>query len=396
VRGEKNSERSEHNPINIKMEPNRPTPPWLHDEPELLALLDAVLDRFNKQPGKARTQRLYFPAEKNLPGLKRQDDEADRLWHFVQELAKLNLCTITQGKRGPYDPEWKSARLAFLPEAETTLREWLQRPSETPAIQTWREAVEAEAAKGAFPGDIAPLLKRRIAIPGMSDAEVVAAFAHIGSVEEPLTLRQLSARHFRGDSKRLDERELLLLALFPDLPLQPRPLLINVYLPSVCNGVLFIENQDSYTLACEGRPQAATDLALVYAAGFRGTAERLRQREEVRLHYAGVGQSRWQAPFEHWWFDQARPPGPLAFWGDLDFAGMAILAGLRQRFGELSAWQPGYRSLLEQLRNQGGHALEAADKQGQTDPGTTGCVFADRELLPAIREYGGIDQELLG
>jgi hypothetical protein len=75
---------------------------------------------------------------------------------------------------------------------------------------------------------------------------------------------------------------------------------------------------------------------------------------------------------------------------------MAILAGLRQRFGELTAWQPGYRSLLEALRNQGGHALEAADKQGQTDPGTTGCDFADHELLPAIRKYGGIDQELLG
>jgi hypothetical protein len=160
--------------------------------------------------------------------------------------------------------------------------------------------------------------------------------------------------------------------------------------------VLFIENQDSYTLACEGRPQAASGLALVYAAGFRGTAERLRQREGVRLHYAGAGQSSWQASFEQWWFGQAAPAGPLAFWGDLDFAGMAILAGLRQRFGGLSAWAPGYRPLLEQLRNQGGHALEAADKQGQTDPGNTGCPFADRKLLPAIREYGGVDQELLG
>jgi hypothetical protein len=378
------------------MKPDSPVPPWLQDEPELLALLNAVLDRFDKQPGQTRSQRLYFPAEKNLPSLKRQDDEADRLWHFVQTLAKLTLCTIAPGKRDPYDPEWRGARLAFEPEAENTLREWLQRPSEPPAIQTWREAVETEAAKGAFPGNIDPLLKRRIAIPGMSDAEVVEAFARIGSIEEPLTLRQLSARHFRGDSKRLDEREPLLLALFPDLPLQPRPLLINVYLPAICNGVLFIENQDSYTLACEGRPQAATNLALVYAAGFRGTAERLRQREGVRLHYAGKGQSHWQEPFENWWFDQAPPPGPLYFWGDLDFAGMAILAGLRQRFSEITAWQPGYRPLLEQLHTQGGHALEAADKQGQTDPGTTGCAFADRELLPAIREYGGIDQELLG
>jgi hypothetical protein len=378
------------------MRPDRPTPPWLHDEPELLTLLGTVLDRFDKQPGEARSQRLYFPAEKKLPSLKRQDDEADRIWHFVQELAKLNLCAIAQGKHGPYDPEWKGARLAFPPEAEATLRAWLQRPSEIPAIQTWREAVNTEAAQGAFPGNIEPLLKRRIAIPGMSDADVVAAFARIGSVEEPLTLRQLSARYFHGDSKRLDERKPLLLALFPDLQLQPRPLLINVFLPTTCNGVLFIENQDSYTLACEGRPQAATGLALVYAAGFRGTAERLRQREGVRLHYAGEGQTHWQAPFEHWWFDEAAPPGPLAFWGDLDFAGMAILTGLRQRFGELTAWQPGYRPLLEQLRNQGGHTLDAADKQGQTDPGTTGCPFADRELLPTIRQYGGIDQELLG
>jgi hypothetical protein len=376
--------------------PDRTTPPWLHEETELLALLSAALDRFDKQPGETRSQRLYFPAEKRLPSLKRQDDEADRLWHFVHELAKLNLLTIAQGKRGPYDPEWKGARLAFEPEAEATLREWLQRPSEPPAIQTWREAVEAEAAKGAFPGNIEPLLKRRITIPGMSDSEVVTAFTRIGSVKERLTLRQLSARHFHGDSKRLDEREPLLLALFPDLQLQPRPLLINVYLPSICNGVLFIENQDSYTLACEGRPQTATDLALVYAAGFRGTAERLRHREGVRFHYAGPGQSRWQTPFENWWFGQTNPPGPLAFWGDLDFAGMTILAGLHRRFNELTAWQPGYRPLLEQLRNHGGHSLDAADKQGQTDPGTTGCTFADRELLPAIREYGGIDQEVLG
>jgi hypothetical protein len=377
------------------MKSDHPTPPWLYDEPELLALLGAVLDRFDKQPGEARSQRLYFPVEKKLPSLKRQDDEADRLWYFIQELAKLSLCTIAQGKPSPYDPNWKDARLAFPPEAETTLREWLQRPLEPPAIQAWHEAVQTEAAKGAFPGNIGPLLKRRISIPGMSDTDVVTAFAHIGSVEEPLTLRQLSARHFHGDSKRLDEREPLLLALFPDLKPQPRPLLINVYFPSTCNGVLFIENQDSYTLACEGRPRTATGLALVYAAGFRGTAERLRQRDGVKLHYAGPGQSHWQAPFEHWWFDQAAPPGPINFWGDLDFAGMAILTVLRQRFGDLSAWEPGYRPLLEQLRNQGGHTLEAADKQGQTDPGATGCNYADQELLPAIRAYGCIDQELL-
>jgi hypothetical protein len=372
-------------------------PPWLHDEPELLALLGAVLDRFEKQGGDTRSRRLYFPAEKHLPILNRQDETADRIWHYVQALVRQNLCAIVEGKRDPYyDPEWRGARLAFEPTAETTLRDWLQRPAKVPAIQAWRKAVETIAAKHRFPGSVEPLMKRRITVPEMSDREVVEAFAQLGAMEEPHTLRQLSARFFRGDSKRLDEREALLLALFPELPLQPRPLLINVYLPTTCNGVLFIENQDSYTLACNGQPQPVEGLALVYAAGFRSTAERLRLRQGVRLHYAGVGQPHWQAPFEHWWFDQDAPPGPLAFWGDLDFAGMAILTGLRQRFGELTAWQPGYRPLLEQLRNHGGHALEAANKQGQTDPGTTGCAFADRELLPAIRAYGGIDQELLG
>jgi hypothetical protein len=379
----------------IRMNTEHPTPPWLRDEPELLALLGKVLDRFDKQPGEARSQRLYIPLEKNLPALKRQDDEADRLWHFVNELTRQNLCTIAAGKRGPYDPDWKGARLAFEPEAETTLRHWLQRPAETPAIQHWRQAVETAAAEGAFPGEIEPLLKRRIAIPDMSDAEVVAAFASIGAIKAPLTLRQLSARLFRGDSKRLDDRESLLLALFPDLPLMPRPLVINVYLPTACNGVLFIENQDSYTLACDGNPPAASDLALVYAAGFRGTAQRLRQRDGARLHYAGPGKTRGQADFENWWYDLAPPPGPLAFWGDLDFSGMNILTVLRKRFGGVVAWEPGYRPLLEQLASQGGHALEAADKQNQTDPGVTGCNFADRELLPAIRAKGCIDQECL-
>jgi hypothetical protein len=75
---------------------------------------------------------------------------------------------------------------------------------------------------------------------------------------------------------------------------------------------------------------------------------------------------------------------------------MGILSGLRQRFGEVTAWETGYLPLLEQLRSGGGHTLEAADKQSQNDPGKVGCEFADQELLPAIREYGGVDQELLG
>jgi hypothetical protein len=108
------------------MNPNAHTPPWLEDEPELRDLLHAVLDRFNKQPAS------LYPAGIKSP---QPQTGADRLWHFVQQLTNHNLCTIVLGKPSPYDPDWKGAHLAFPPEAETTLRQWLQRPNKTPAIQ---------------------------------------------------------------------------------------------------------------------------------------------------------------------------------------------------------------------------------------------------------------------
>ena len=40
--------------------------------------------------------------------------------------------------------------------------------------------------------------------------------------------------------------------------------------------------------------------------------------------------------------------------------------------------------------------MAAAGKEGQSDPGDTGCAYADRELLPALRaSEAGIDQEWL-
>jgi hypothetical protein len=367
-------------------------PRWLADEPQIQSLLHAVLDRFDQQPGEARRQRLYFSAEKYLPALKRLDDEADQLWRLVTELERHQLLTINEGKRGPYDAEWKGARLAFTPDSENTLRSWLERPYEEPALHGWRETAKKHRDK--FPHGIEPILKRRIAIPGWDDEQVITALAKLGEVDSPHTLRQLSALLFGGDSKRLDEREELVCALFPGLPLKPRALVIAVHIPTECRGVLFIENQDTYALALAGALHGARDLALVYAAGFRGGAERIRDREAALLHYHGKESER--SPFESWWFDSAAsPPGPVYFFGDLDFSGMAILAALRQRFGAVTAWQPGYASLLERLHNGHGHTADAANKQQQIDPGMTGCEYADNVLLPAARRYGFIDQEAI-
>jgi hypothetical protein len=51
-----------------------------------------------------------------------------------------------------------------------------------------------------------------------------------------------------------------------------------VHLPERCKGVLFIENQGTYTAAAAGTPTEALEFALIYAAGFRGTAARVRNR----------------------------------------------------------------------------------------------------------------------
>lgn len=371
-----------------------PAPPsWLHDEAELLKLLNAVVDRFDKQPGDQRQQRLTFSAEKQLPLLKKLNEEADQLWRFVLALKQQHLLDTKPGKRGPYDAEWKGARLAFAPDSEETLRHWLSRPREEPALQGWRETVARHAAE--FPGDIEALLKRRITLPGWDDEQVVSAFARLGKINTPHTLRQLAARYFDGDSKRLDEREELLCTLFPELPLKPRSLVIAVQLPPQCHGVLFIENQDNYAHSLGGDDAATRGMALVYAAGFRGGAERIRERGAALLHYNGEHHRHGERDeFEAWWFaPQATPPGPLYFFGDLDYSGMAILAALRRRFGDVRAWQAGYAPLLERLRAGHGHTPELADKQQQNDPGTTGCDYADKVLLPAARRYGFIDQE---
>ena len=94
------------------------------------------------------------------------------------------------------------------------------------------------------------------------------------------------------------------------------------------------------------------------------------------------------------WLLRAGPQIPVAFYGDLDFAGMNILARLRGTFEDAQAWEPGYEKLLQILHAGDGHTPEAARKAGQCDPGTTGSAYADSMLLPSIRQYGRfVDQE---
>lgn len=362
-------------------------PPWLDDEPTLQALLGVVLDRFDQQPARERQTAISLPAERHLPLLTRNDAAADQCWALVEDLAREGVLMIRAGRRGAYDAPWHGARLAFTLDCEDRLRAWLDRAATAPAMETWRRAVRRHAA--AFPGGCAPLLQRRITLAGRDAEEVVAAIASLGRLRGPLTLRQLSAYAFWGNSKVLDERGDLVAALFPALAIAERPIVVAVHLPPSPRGVLFIENQDTYTAATRGLPAAARDFALVYAAGFRGTAQRIRHRSGALLHFAGAIDAR--ADFEQWWFDDGPLVGSCYFWGDLDFPGMQILKTLRQRFNDVTAWQPGYAPMLAALRTGSGYRSGAADPQ---DLAPTGCPYADGVLLPAIRASGQVDQEI--
>lgn len=364
-------------------------PPWLADEPEILGLLHAVLDLFDQQSGKARDRAVFLPAERHLKSLARNDTAADQLWALVESLEVEGLLEVREARRSPYDSRWIGAKLAFALDSEETLRSWLARLPTERAMLAWQRVVAAHA--DAFPASCEPLMQRRITLAGRTAEEVVGALARLGKLTGSATLRQLSAFAFWGDSKVLDERGDLVAALFPKIELLDRAIVVAVHLPRHPDGILFIENQDTYTAAVRGSPIESRSLALVYASGFLSSAQRIRERSGATLHYAGVEMADSIAPFDQWWFEAGAPLGACWFWGDLDFAGMHILKALRQRFGDVNAWQPGYESMLNVIQIGGGYS--GTDARGQVDPIVTGCFYADGILLPAIREFGQLDQE---
>ena len=366
-------------------------PRWLDEEAEISALLHVALDRFDRQRGVDRKRRIILAARDQLLSLRNADAAADQTWSLIQELARRGVLSILRSPGSVYDVEWHGAKIAFAPEIEDTLRLWLRREWSEPAALVWRRAVERHAS--AFHDGGAALSLQRMVIENRSADDIVGALAAAGKITTPMTLRQLSATVFWGDSKVLDERGELIAALMPQVTILDRALVIAVHLPARCTGVLFIENQDTYTAAAAGMPAEAAEFALVYAAGFRGTAARVRSRSGALLHFAGAASGELTRRFDAWWYDGGTGLGPTWFWGDLDFAGMQILKSLRTRFADLEAWPVGYEPLRLQLETGGGYGARADDSKGQADPAATGCAYADSVLLPAIRRFGRRDQE---
>lgn len=210
-----------------------------------------------------------------------------------------------------------------------------------------------------------------------------------------LPLREASALAFQGRSKILDNREELLrvLGAAPGQFSEP-PIQLLVQAPARITDVVFVENLVTFERMADRHASFWETSLLVYAAGFKGSARRLRSREGCRVYLRAAPQCAAQLPaVEDWLFGSEELP--VSFFGDLDYAGMQILANLRTVFAGAQAWQPGYVQLSAMLESGGGHLPDQASKGLQQDPGTTGCLFADGQLLPLMRRQGRfVDQEV--
>ena len=359
-------------------------PRWLDDEPWLRQLLHALLDGLEKPRTRAVTRRIK---RSTTPALFAFDEDTEYRWQLIERLADDHgLFEIRYDRRlAPHQERYDNAQLRLRADAEPLLREWLQRPRINPVDAEWQAAVGDHS--GIFQDGGAALLDTRPGLPDRSPAEMVAAFTKLPALfGQSLTLRELSARAFHGDSKFLDHRADLLARLFgPRADAIPaRPLLLTAWAPAAFRQLVIVENQDSFLRLVERPPEGT---ALLYSGGFRASAARLNS-EHTRFAYLPGSDTGY---FQRHWLD---PNHAAAFWGDLDYAGLGILAALRQSLPHLRAWQPGYQPMLDALLNGHGHTPEQARKQGQTDPGQTGCDYADQQLLPALRASGRfLDQE---
>lgn len=373
-------------------------PLWLQSAP-VQQLLNLLVDRLDsaEQRGSAKAQSVAL-GERTWPSLYKAQRESEKedLWGNAVEMARWGwLAVKPEGALRSRSGYADSPRVTVVNEPE--VRRAVGRAQRVKsAAERWREAVR-EGLQGS--DDVkAAVSEFCIDMPDRAMAEVVERLNELPALSgKPMLLREVSAQLFWGMSKVLDKRQGLVAALLglDECPFPESPIQLQVFLPPAgYRGVLFIENLMSFERAIRSTSSAFDGLALVYASGFKGSAQRLRTQDGCSLFYAargGISQNL-RDGFEAWLFGKGSTPA--FFWGDLDWSGMRILSAMRTSFPNLTAWEPGYSLMREGLEDGKGHSPEAADKQGQKPLDVVGCAYADTQLIPVLRAHGKfVDQE---
>ncbi|MDO8844185.1 Wadjet anti-phage system protein JetD domain-containing protein [Methylicorpusculum sp.] len=375
-----------------------PPPQWLYKS-EIRALLNLLVDRLDKAHATGRSMQAVKLDGRIFSALFNAEFEADKAnyWSQIEQIQAWGWIRIKtdrpqQGKAGyELNPRIQITDEAAIRETTSRLEPMIS------SQQRWREAVFGLLKADTRVRD--SVANQKLEIPGKSAAEIVERLNLLADLaNQPLLLREVSARLFWGQSKVLDNRQSLVAAIlkvdecpFPELPIQ-----LQVFLPEhVFCGVLFIENLVSFERATRDVTGRFAGLVLVFASGFKGAAKRLRTTLGSSVYFASHG-SLAEASRQRFltWLLDGNETIPVWFWGDLDYSGMKILKSLRNSFDELEAWQPGYQPMLDQLLAGHGHAPDAAGKINQKPLETTGSFYADQVLIPAIARTGTfLDQE---
>lgn len=368
---------------------------------ELLSFLERLVDRMDAAELRGASKAQSLPlTRKTWPELvdARFESDKEALWAEACQLHAKGWIRLTpQAATRSVSGYAQDVRVSVLSPSEVRLAVGrLERVKS--AAERWREAVSEHL-------DAAPSVKELVGsycieLSGRSMADVVLRLNELQRLKgQPLLLREVSARLFWGMSKVLDDRQRLVAALLGELecPFPASPIQLLVQLPEgELREVLFIENQMSFEQAVRSGSTHLKGVAVAYASGFKGSAQRLRSTWGASVYYSqrGTFTSEPRGIFEAW-LQAESIERPTYFWGDLDWSGMGILKAMRQSFPAIQAWPTGYEPMLRHLRNGQGHAPYEADKQGQVYVTSTGCPYADEQLLPALRSTGEfIDQEL--
>ncbi len=305
-------------------------------------------------------------------GLVRIDPLAEKHGYALYELGPVVRLVVDQAPRA-------CELVGFVVERDPWAKEWAQ----------------ACLAADWLPGEVREQLAERPHRVGERPPTVVLAHWRglLDGRLEALYVREAAAAIFWGLSKALDERLDLVNLLRHSAGLTPfleSPIQVSIHVIDgrLSAGVLFIENQTAFESAKRGRIPAAKGLDLVFSAGFKASASRLRDERTTSLYPSDSSDRNELERFRAWLYT-AQQDVPTYFWGDLDYAALWILKGLRSVFPGMTAWRPGYEFLVDQVRCGNGH-LPAEDlhKGDQRPLDATGCAYADQVLLPAIFETG--------
>jgi Uncharacterized protein conserved in bacteria C-term(DUF2220) len=324
---------------------------------------------------------------------------AQEAWPGVQALEDVGLVRIQYGTRRAAKGAAEAWHRDPIVEAQAGSYEALAEIGGVVLKNPAMLHLTAALLTSGMPEELAKLIAIRappalLALPAHEAVPRIEALRRLAQESPRLYLREASARLFESRSKILDGREDWITAVLgAACPWQDKPIQLQVTAGiGSLQLVLFVENLVTFERL---HHQAPAGTALIYSAGFKASAERI-AAGEVSWYLEHPTHDYIISALKAALFETGAGRPAIAFFGDLDYSGMAILKSLRQSWPHLTAWKTGYAELLSLLEAGRGHPPESADKTEQKDPGFTGCAYADEVLLPALRAYRAfVDQEAL-